>query len=346
MRRSAAVSMLAAAPWIGVFNLSVTGGSVDDSWTLHHADAGACDVAQTGSGTESGTLQAGAPVVVSLTGVGTTAFLAPATGLKTVANLDREGTITQGADDGDDGEGCPSGGGDQQPPAPDCGPQGLPLSFTFAAGATPGLSADPVDSPWQNCPIEGSSLPAVPETLSAPPLVTGIGPAPGPGLVPFTLTGTDVQSDADTDATSRLTVQLQLERVAVVEALDVPDGYTTAPVDRSGSTKVPVSCPAGAACRGTISVAAGGSGAQSERAVTQPPRWPKPLVQNEPALGTARFSLKAGRRARISVRLAHGSKQALAALAGQDLDLVVRQAARGAGRPIAFVAGQVKLRLR
>src|SRR6476646_8300894 len=102
---------LAAVPWIGVFNLSVSGGTAEDTWSQHHADGGPCDVSSNGSGSERGSLQPGAPVVGSLAGVGTTAFLTPATGLRTTAVLDREGSITTGPDDGDDGSGCPEGDG-------------------------------------------------------------------------------------------------------------------------------------------------------------------------------------------------------------------------------------------
>jgi len=342
MRRATAVSMLAAAPWIGVFNLSITGGKVDVSWTMHHADAGACDVSANGSGSESGPLGAGGLVPVTLTGVGTNAFLVPATGLHTTATLDREGSITYGADDGDDTDGCPSGDG-SQPPEPDCGTQVVPLTFTFTPGASPGLSGDSIDSPWKNCPVSGLTPPAVPDNLSAPVLVSGTGPQGAP-LLPFQLIGTDVQADSDTDATSKLEVDMQLARVAIIEALDVPDSYKTAPVDGHGDTKVPVSCPAGAACKGTIGIAAGGFG--SGRAATAPPAWPKPLQQAEPLLGSARFSLKSGKRARVTLRLAHGSTQVIHALAGQKLDVIVRQSAKGRAKPIAFAAGQVKLRPR
>ena len=337
---------LAAVPWIGVFNLSVSGGTAQDTWSEHHADSGPCDVSSNGSGSESGTLTPGAPVVVTLAGVGTTAFLTPATGLHTTAQLDREGSLTNGADDGDDSSGCPEGDG-TTPPPPDCGPSTLPLSFTFQPGAPPGLTAQTTDdSPrYKNCPVVGSVLPSVPTTLSAPILADGVGPAPGPGFTTVSLTGTDTNSDADSDSTTKLTVDLRLERVSAVPALDVKDSFTTAPVDGKGRTTVPVSCPGPGACSGTIGVGTSDFGSEPTRAVKQP-QWPRPLLQPEPALGTAHFKIKAGKHARVRILLAHGNRPTLAALNDEVLDLIVRQAAGKGRKPIAFVAGQARLHLR
>lgn len=336
----------AAAPWVGVFQLSVSGGSVDDSWSVHHADAGACDVSQSGSGSETGSLTPGAPVVVTLTGVGTTAFLAPVAGLTTVAQLDRQGSIEYGPDDGDDGDGCPSGDG-EAPPAPDCGPSTLPLSLALLPGASSGLIATTADagSRYDNCPVMGQVLPAIPRMLAAPILVNGIGPAPGPGLALAALAGTDVDADADSDVTSKLEVDLRLDRVAVIEALDLKDAYREAPVDSHGVVHLPVTCPAGKACAGTIAVGISDLGSSAERAVTAP-RWPKPLLQAGPALGSARFAIRAGKKARVAVRLAHGSAATLSGLTGEPLDVIVRQSAGKRRKPIAFVVGQVRLRVR
>jgi len=337
---------LAAVPWIGVFNLSVSGGTAQDSWSQHHSDAGPCDVASSGSGSENGSLTPGAPVVVTLAGVGTTVFLTPATGLQTTAQLDREGSVTTGPDDGDDSTGCPEGDGGPPPP-PDCGPSTLPLSFTFQPGAPPGLTAQTTDdSPrYQNCPVIGSVLPAVPTTLSAPLLADGIGPAPGPSFTTISLTGTDVASDADSDSTTKLAVDLRLERVSAVPALDVKDAFTTAPVDGKGRTSVPVTCPGPGSCSGTIGVGMSNIGSESTRAVKQP-KWPRPLLQPEPALGSAHFKVKAGKQARVRILLAHGSRPTLTAFNNEQLDLIVRQAAGKGRKPIAFVAGQVRLHLR
>ena len=338
---------LAAVPWIGVFNLSVNGGTAQDTWSLHHADAGACDVSSSGSGSENGTLLPGSPVVVTLAGVGTTAFLTPATGLRTTAQLDREGSVTYGPDDGDDSTGCPEGDGASTPPPPDCGPSTLPLTFTFQPGAPPGLTALPVDdgSGYKNCPVIGSVLPAVPTTLSAPLTADGVGPAPGPGFTTISLFGTDPASDADSDSTTKLTVDLRLERIEAVPALDVKDSYTPAPVDGSGRTAVPVSCPGPGSCSGTIGVGTSDFGAEPTRAVKQP-KWPRPLLQPEPALGAARFKIKAHRHARVRILRAHGHRPTLVALNNEQLDLIVRQAAGQGRKPIAFVAGQVRLHLR
>jgi hypothetical protein len=338
---------LAAVPWIGVFNISVSGGTAEDTWSQHHADGGPCDVASSGSGSESGSLQPGTPVVVTLAGVGTTAFLTPVTGLRTTAVLDRQGAITTGPDDGDDGAGCPEGDGGDTPPAPDCGTTTLPLSFTFQPGAPPGLTAETGnDTPrYKNCPVIGSVLPSVPDTLSAPVLADGVGPAPGPGLATIPLSGTETASDADSDSTTKLSVDLRLERVATVVAADIRDSFTRASVDKRGDTRVPLTCPGPKACSGTVAVAMSNIGSEPARAVKQP-TWPRPLLQPEAALGTARFKLKPHHSARVRIRLAHGNRQTLLGFADETLDLIVRQSPGGNRKPIAFVAGQAQLRLR
>ncbi|MDX6664958.1 MAG: hypothetical protein QOG68_1164, partial [Solirubrobacteraceae bacterium] len=274
------------------------------------------------------------------------AFLAPAAGLKTVAQLDRQGTITNGPDDGDDTAGCPSGGGESPPPAPDCGPSTLPLSVVFAPAEKPALTVTPPPetTTYLNCPVAGTVLPATPNGLVSAPLVSGIGPAPGPGTVAISLRGTDVISDADSDATSTLAVDLRLDRIAVVEALDLADTFHDAHVDDRGITRLPVRCPAGSTCSGRIGIAAGSDGASASRAAKQP-RWPRPLLTPEPLVGSARFSIKGGRSARIPVRIAHGSAVALQGLAFETLDVIVRQRAGNASKPVAFVAGQVRIRV-
>jgi hypothetical protein len=344
---AALVTPAAAAPWVGVFQVSVSGGSADNRWTLHHADAGACDVSQSGSGTETGSLTPGGSVITTLTGVGATAFLTPIADLKTVANLDRQGSIDMGPDDGDDGDSCPSGGGGDTPPAPDCGTSILPLSFLLVPGATPGLSAqsDALGSRYDNCTSMGSVLPSVPQTLTAPPFVTGLGPAPGPALGLVSVAGTEVVNDADSDVTTKLQVDLRFDRVATIEALDLKDSYTTAPVDAHGDVQLPVSCPAGAACTGTIAIGSSDQGSSTDRAVSQP-RWPRPLTHVQAPLGSAKFRVKGGKKARIRILLGHGSTQVVQAFAGERLDVIVRQAAGKKHKPIAFVVGQVRLRAR
>lgn len=334
------------APWIGTFHVTVGGGDVDDQWTQHHEDAGPCDVASTGSGSETGTLTPGGPpAVLSMAGAGSVGFLVGLTNLRAVATLNRQGTITEGQPQADDTQdaGCPGGGDDSEPAAPDCGPSTLRLSFTLLPGSSPGLSAETEgdDTRYRNCPTLAPVLPAIPSTLTAPAAVTGVGPAPLPPVGDLALIGTDVVSDADVDATSRLTVRLRIERVAAVAAFDVPDSFTEVKPDARGDVTIPAACPKGARCRGTVGIAVSDIGSEARADV--PPRWPKPLLTPEPLLGKARFSVKGGKRARVRVRLASGSKAALQALSGERLDVVVHQRA-GRGHTVAFVAGQVRLK--
>ena len=342
-------------PWFGAYEVAVSGGSQNTSWTFNHAPTSPCDAAGSGQGSDDETFLPGGAQPLELSGVGTVAFPTTITGLELHYTEDREGSISYGQpadpNPADCGFLAAGGGGDSSPPTPDCGMRSLSTNVDVnPAPSSPSIAQSPSASagdqpPYQDCPVYGQVAPAFASPLAAvlPPL----GPTLDGGLPSgkATLSATEPITDPDVSGQTALTLDLTFTRLFVVDPLALPAADVTLPVAADGSTTIPIACPAGGACAGTVALELGGfasasSAGPARPAATSAPRFPAPVVQNEPVTGSARFHLKAGHRG-VRVRLPGG--RLMARSIGSTLfDVVITQ---GSGRAsVRYVAGQAHLR--
>jgi hypothetical protein len=108
-------------------------------------------------------------------------------------------------------------------------------------------------------------------------------------------------------------------------------------VSASGSTTVPIECPAGS-CSGTVGLELGGVASDSAfgHAAVATPRFPAPVTLAEPTIASARFHLKGGHRG-VVLHLPGGRRFARS-IASTTFDVVVTQ---GSGKDtLRYVAGQ------
>jgi hypothetical protein len=338
-----------AAPWVGSYQVSIVGGSQDTTWTLNHVPTSGCDVSATGQGSDDQDFLTGSPQTVQFNGVGSTAFPATIMGLALNYTESREGSITTSQAGANTAE-CPgaSGGGEEAPLTPDCGTRSLstsvdvdpsPSSPSIAQSVSAGTADEP---PYKDCPVSGEVVPAF-----ASPLVATLPPL-GPTLdggVPSgraTLQATEPITEPDVTGQTTLKLELQLTRLLVVDAMGLPADVTL-PVSASGSTTVPIECPAGS-CSGTVALELGGVASDSSFghavAAVAAPRFPAPVTVAEPVIASAHFHLKTGRRG-VVLHLPGGRRFARS-IASTAFDVVVTQ---GSGKhTVRYVAGQGHLR--
>jgi hypothetical protein len=333
-------------PWVGTYQVSVVGGSQDTTWTLNHMPTSGCDVSSTGQGSDDQDFLTGSPQTVQFNGVGSTAFPATIMGLALNYTESREGSITSSQPTAGNTAECPaaSGGGEEAPVTPDCGTRSLstsvdvdpsPTSPSLMQSASAGVADEP---PYKDCPVSGEVVPAF-----ASPLVATLPPL-GPALdggVPSgraTLQATEPITEQDVTGQTTLKLELELTRLLVVDAVGLPADVTLT-VSASGSTTVPIECPAGS-CSGTVGLELGGVASASSlgRAVAAvaAPRFPAPVTVAEPVIASAHFHLEAGHRG-VVLHLPGGRRFARS-IASTTFDVVVTQ---GSGKhTLRYVAGQ------
>jgi hypothetical protein len=338
-----------ATPWFGTYQVSIVGGSQDTTWTLNRVPTSGCDASATGNGSDNQDFLPGSPQTVQFNGVGSTAFPATIMGLALNYVENREGSITSGQPTAANTEECPaSGGGGEAPVTPDCGTRSLstsvdvdpsPVSPSLTQSVSAGVANEP---PYKDCPVSGEVVPAF-----ASPLVATLPPL-GPTLdggVPSgraTLQATEPITEQDVTGETTLKLELQFTRLLVVDAMGLPADVTL-PVSVSGSTTVPIECPAGS-CSGTVGLELGGVASDSSFghavAAVAAPRFPAPVTVAEPVIASAHFHLKAGHRG-VVLHLPGGRRFARS-IASTTFDVVVTQ---GGGKDrVRYVAGQGHLR--
>lgn len=343
---ASAASAHSATPWFGTYQVSIVGGSQDATWTLNHVPTSGCDVSSTGQGSDDQDFLTGSPQTVQFNGVGSTAFPATIMGLTLNYTENREGSITTGEPTAANTAECPgaSGGGGEAPPTPDCGTRSLstsvdvdpsPTSPSITQSVSAGVANEP---PYKDCPVSGEVVPAF-----ASPLVATLPPL-GPTLdggVPSgraTLQATEPITEQDVTGQTTLKLELQFTRLLVVDAMGLPADVTL-PVSASGSTTVPIECPAGS-CSGTVGLELGGVASDSSFghavAAVAAPRFPAPVTVAEPVIASAHFHLKA--RHRGVVLHLPGGRRFARSIASTTFDVVVTQ---GSGKDtVRYVAGQ------
>jgi hypothetical protein len=335
-----------ATPWFGTYQVSIVGGSQDTTWTLNHQPTSGCDVTSTGRGSDDQDFLTGGPQTVQFNGVGSTAFPATITGLALNYTENRQGSITTSAPAGANSAECPgaSGGGEEAQVTPDCGTRSRSTSLDVdPSPSSPSIEQSPSaggdsEPPYKDCPVSGEVVPAFasPLTATLPPL----GPTLDGGVPSGRATLQATEPITELDVTGQTTLKLELEftRLLVVDAMGLPADVTLS-VSDTGSTTVPIECPAGS-CSGTVGLELGGVASDSSLrhavAATAAPRFPAPVINAEPVIASARFHLKAGHRG-VVLHLPGGRRFARS-IASTTFDVVVTQ---GSGKDrLRYVAGQ------
>ncbi len=338
---SAAASAHSTGPWFGTYEVAVQGGSQHTEWSADHASTGTCDPSLNGQGSDSQTFLPGAGKVVQITGVGLSAFPATISGLELNYTEDREGSLTTGQVP----PACviASGEGTATPPSPDCGTRSLstsidvtPLPGDASLQQSPGASTG--TSPYEDCPVFGAVVPAFASPLAAtlPPLGPALEGAP-PSATAL-MQAAEPLAESDVTGQSTLKLELRFTRLFVVDALGMP-GDAALTVGASGDTTVPLSCPAGGACSGSVALEFDTSATGAR--VASAPRFPQPVSGYTIALASTRFRLRAGQRG-VVLHL-HGGRVFARALASDTLAVVVTE---GSGRKSArYVAGLAHVRV-
>jgi hypothetical protein len=336
-------------PWFGTYSVSVSGGSQDTSWTLNHTPTSRCDAPSNGQGSDDQDFLAGAAKTTEITGAGTVAFPTTIAGLELNYTESREGSITEGTPEAGPSECAGPSGEASKPPQPDCGTRSLTtlINVDPAPGSASIESGDVSaagEPPYDDCPVFGNVVPAFasPVVATLPPL----GPASDGGLASghAKLTATEPITETDTSGQTTLNLELTFTRLAVFDALGMP-ADTTLTVGSNGDVNVPVTCPAGSACSGTVSLDLGAAASTSSRrvgflAASSAPRYPAPLSGFAVALSSAKFHLRPHQRG-VRLRI-QGGRLFARSLAKSTLAVVISE---GSGKKSArYVAGTAQLR--
>ncbi|HVP03723.1 MAG TPA: hypothetical protein VMT10_14225 [Solirubrobacteraceae bacterium] len=347
----AAPALGAGAPWVGMYSVVLT-GSQDNSWTLNHQSTGACDATETGSGSEHAELSASVPGIVTITGVGASPQFPALRNIAIRASLDREGTITdQPAAPGTDTGGCASGDGSAPPPV-DCGPRTTTVHVDLVPNAA-GLEIDTADqgsttpaSLYQNCPNTGATLPYLVTPLLGVFSGGGLGPAADAGLAVARLTfrGDQPSTDPDVQGDVRDQITLTMTRVSVTNAMGIPDGLDVLGVNDAGAGTVPLSCPAGATCSGSLALQIAVPDASSSAVRARAAGYPAQVGADGAVLARTPFRIRAHHRESLRLDLHSRGTRMVASLQGVPIDLVVSE--RVGKHTMRYAVGQVTLRAR
>jgi hypothetical protein len=346
----ASPAALAATPWFGTYDVSVLGGEQHTSWSFNHVPTSPCDAPGSGQGTDTQTFLPGAPQVAQMSGVGPVAFPGTISNLQLSYTEDREGSITYGQPADPNATGCSvaSGGGESTPPTPDCGSRSLSTSIDVTPlPGDPSLQQSPAAStgnepPYKDCPVFGEVTPAFasPLALTLPPLGPTL--AGGAPTGTATLSASEPITDPDVTGESTLKLELRMTPLFAVDPLGMP-ADAALPVDSSGSTSVPVTCPAGGACSGTVSLAfdTAQTNAIAGRAhAAAAPRFPEAVSGYVIALASAHFDLRARQRG-VRLRL-HGGRTFAKAISPDTLAVIVSE---GSGKKsVRYIAGLAHVR--
>ncbi len=337
----AAAAARGVAPWAGTYQVQLTGGSQEATWTLSRPSGNPCLGGESGHGTDAQTFVPGAPAVVQLTGAGVSTFAASIPNLAVKISEDRQGSITRGpAADSNPADCIGEATESPVPPSSDCGTHALTASLSIdpvpGTAAVGGSAVDP--TPFLECPVFGDVAPAFasPVTSSMPPL--GPASAGGPPNGDATLAATAPITDPGVSGTTSLRLQLRFTRLAVVEPLAMaPDPTIT--VNPSGTLDVPVSCPAGS-CAGTITLGPAPNATVASVRAAGLTRFPAPETRPVPQFGSARFRLRAHQRG-VLLRISGGIVYARAL---RRVQLAIYVSERSGRATVRYIAGYAHIR--
>jgi hypothetical protein len=243
---AAAAGAHGATPWFGTYQVSVSGGDQQATWSLSHIPVSGCDAPATGQGTDTQTFLPGGAQVVQLSGVGSTAFPTTISGLQLNYSEDREGSIKYGQPANANPAECAGASGEAAaPPTPDCGSRGLSTSIDVSPlPGSPALSESPSASTanaphYKDCPVFGSVVPSFATPLTATLLLLGPAADGGVPSAVATLQASAPIAETDVSGQSTLKLELRVTRLLVIDALGMPADATLG-VGASGAVNVPV----------------------------------------------------------------------------------------------------------
>lgn len=346
-----ALASAVPGPWVGAYRVSVLGGFENATWSLNHAPSGPCDAPRTGAGTDDTTFLRGRPITTQLVGLGAGHALsfAPLT-LALSYEENRHGSVTAGAPADTSPLDCPLAAGSAGGPTlpSDCGQTRETTSID--------VGLDPSDlelrqhytgvhftSPYANCPVEGVVPPdfASPLTVQVP--VLGPRSAGGLASAKAQLTADEPILSPDALGSTELELQLLFTRVIAVDAMRLPAG-ARARIGSHRTVTLPLRCPAGGACTGTVSLSVDVVSTDAAGGATAAPYaiapYPRPLARAGRSIAAGRFALRAGQSG-VDLALRRG-RNAVRRLRGRAVDVVVTQTS-GAEK-IAYDAGRARLR--
>jgi hypothetical protein len=337
----AAAAAHGVAPWAGTYQVQLTGGSQEASWTLSRPSGNPCMGGESGHGTDAQSLLPSAPAVVQLTGAGVNAFAASIPSLQLKISEDRQGSIARGQPaDSNPGDCIGEATESPLPSTSDCGTHTLTASLSIdpvpGTAAVGGSAEDP--TPFLACPVFGDVVPtfASPVTSSMPPL--GPASAGGPPTGDATLDATAPITEPGLSGSTTLRLQLRFTRLAVVEPLAMAQDPTIT-VSPSGSLDVPVSCPAGS-CAGTVTLGPAPNATVASVHAAALQRFPVPETAPVPQFGSASFHLRAHQRG----VLLHITGGLIYARALRRVQLAIYVSERSGRATVRYIAGDAHIR--
>lgn len=344
-------------PWVGQYEVTLKKTTQDTTYTYHHVARNPCDAGANGSG-GSQALLAGGSGTVEASGVSPPGELdAPAPSMQvqlgSLPALLSHGSETRSANvTYDQSQGCGSGGGGgSAPPAPDCGTK--PVSETYSLIGTTAyqlewqgeLSSSPPDAfsscatfaPWQFPSVLPVAIPLNPAQF-------------GPGLPAADLHGHAVDNfTGDATGSTTADVELVMRPLSIVPAIAIASRSGTTDVDSHGKLDPRVGCAASGPCSGTLAVELGAPAnpiapvSASDNGVPTY-RFPAPLRPGFKGntLASVRFSIKAGQKKKLKLRLKQHSASYLAQLRGALLMLVATEHAAH-HKTVAYEMGRAQV---
>jgi hypothetical protein len=345
-------------PWVGQYEVTLKKTTQDTTYTYHHAARGPCDASADGSG-GSHALLAGGSGTVSATGVSPPGeFNTPAPSIQvqlgSLPSLLSHGTETRSTNvTYGQSSGCGSGGGGgSTPPAPDCGTK--PVSETYSLIGTTAFQLE-----WQreqaSSPPDAFSVCAQYAPWQFPsvlPVAIPLNPAQfGPGMPPADLHGHAVDNfTGESTGNTTADVELVMRPLAIVPAIGLASRSSSADVDSHGKLTPRVGCAASGPCSGTLAVELGAPAnpiAPVSASVTGVPtyRFPAPLRPGFKGntLASVRFSIKAGQKKKLKLRLKKHSASDLAQLRNVVIMLVATERAAH-HKTVAYEMGRAQVR--
>jgi hypothetical protein len=341
----------AGGPWIGIYSIVLT-GSQNNTWSMNHQGTGVCDPSATGSGSETAQLTADAGVV-TITGSGSVPQFPKLRDVAIHASLDREGSITEApTPPGVDTSDCANGDA-YTPPPPDCGSRTTTIPVDLVPNGT-GLEIDnpQVDDStqappplFQNCPNTGAILPYIVTPLLGSFAAAGFGPTADGGLpvARATFRGSQQSDDPELIGGTTDDITLVMPRASMIDAMGLPDGLDLLGVNDSGTASLPLSCPAGAGCSGSVALQIDVPDA-SARAASSDGSYPAPIGKDGAVVAHTSFDIRAHHHGSVKLNLHSRGTRFVSSLHGVSIDVVVSEHA--GKHTLRYAVGQVTLQAR
>jgi hypothetical protein len=344
-------------PWVGQYEVTLKKTTQDSTFTYHHVARNPCDAGANGSGA-SQALLAGGSGIVEASGVAPPGELnAPAPSmhvqLGSLASLLSHGSDTRSSNVAyDESEACGGGGGGGTTFTPDCGTKPVSQTYSLIGTTTYQLEWQRELGTVQNDAFNDCPTFAPWQFPSVMPVAIPLNPAQfGPGMPPADLHGHAVDNfTGDATGSTTADVELVMRPLAIVPAIALASRSGSAGVDSHGKLTPRVGCAASGPCSGTLAVELGAPAnpiAPVSASVTGVPtyRFPAPLRPGFKGntLASVRFSIKAGQKKQLKLRLKKHSASDLAQLRNVVIMLVATERAAH-HKTVAYEMGRAQVR--